>query len=260
MGANINLHGGSAMVRGVSKLTGAPVMATDLRASVSLVLAGLAAEGETVINRVYHLDRGYERLEEKLAACGAKVERMQGGQSVNEQLRLRAEDDEDLRDHRRGPAGLARGDERHGLPVRRAPLRARRQPLPLGELRGCRGSGPLVGADGATGRRLGCHGRSALTPCRSYERVNCGIRFDGIEHVRCKGIDRGDRGRILELLTIQVDAGCRDPAVRRRLGRPPRGGVDHLPPAGPGRAVADHLAAAASGRRQRLISSVPLFA
>jgi UDP-N-acetylglucosamine 1-carboxyvinyltransferase len=76
MGANINLHGGSAMVRGVGKLTGAPVMATDLRASVSLVLAGLAAEGETIINRVYHLDRGYERLEEKLAACGAKVERI----------------------------------------------------------------------------------------------------------------------------------------------------------------------------------------
>ncbi|HEX6980897.1 MAG TPA: UDP-N-acetylglucosamine 1-carboxyvinyltransferase [Alphaproteobacteria bacterium] len=76
MGANINLHGGSAMVRGVPKLTGAPVMATDLRASVSLVLAGLAAEGETVINRVYHLDRGYERLEEKLAACGADVERV----------------------------------------------------------------------------------------------------------------------------------------------------------------------------------------
>jgi UDP-N-acetylglucosamine 1-carboxyvinyltransferase len=76
MGANINLHGGSAMVRGVTKLTGAPVMATDLRASVSLVLAGLAAEGETIINRVYHLDRGYERLEEKLAACGAKVERI----------------------------------------------------------------------------------------------------------------------------------------------------------------------------------------
>ena len=59
------------MVRGVPRLTGAPVMATDLRASVSLVLAGLAAEGETVVNRVYHLDRGYERLEEKLAACGA---------------------------------------------------------------------------------------------------------------------------------------------------------------------------------------------
>ena len=76
MGANINLHGGSAMVRGVTKLTGAPVMATDLRASVSLVLAGLAAEGETIINRVYHLDRGYERLEEKLAACGAQVERI----------------------------------------------------------------------------------------------------------------------------------------------------------------------------------------
>ena len=79
MGANINLHGGSAMVRGVKSLTGAPVMATDLRASVSLVLAGLAAKGETVVNRVYHLDRGYERLEEKLAACGAEIERQKDG-------------------------------------------------------------------------------------------------------------------------------------------------------------------------------------
>jgi UDP-N-acetylglucosamine 1-carboxyvinyltransferase len=76
MGADINLHGTSAMVRGVPKLTGAPVMATDLRASVSLVLAGLAAEGETLVNRVYHLDRGYERLEEKLAACGADIMRV----------------------------------------------------------------------------------------------------------------------------------------------------------------------------------------
>jgi len=76
MGANINLHGSSAMVRGVKRLTGAPVMATDLRASVSLVIAGLAAEGDTVVNRVYHLDRGYERLEEKLAACGAEIERL----------------------------------------------------------------------------------------------------------------------------------------------------------------------------------------
>jgi UDP-N-acetylglucosamine 1-carboxyvinyltransferase len=78
MGANINLHGGSAMIRGVPRLTGAPVMATDLRASVSLVLAGLAADGDTIVNRVYHLDRGYERLEEKLAACGAEVERIKG--------------------------------------------------------------------------------------------------------------------------------------------------------------------------------------
>jgi len=76
MGANINVHGASAMVRGVARLTGAPVMATDLRASVSLVLAGLAADGETEINRVYHLDRGYERIEEKLAACGADIERV----------------------------------------------------------------------------------------------------------------------------------------------------------------------------------------
>jgi UDP-N-acetylglucosamine 1-carboxyvinyltransferase len=76
MGANINVHGASAMVRGVARLTGAPVMATDLRASVSLVLAGLAAQGETEINRVYHLDRGYERIEAKLAACGAEIERV----------------------------------------------------------------------------------------------------------------------------------------------------------------------------------------
>jgi len=75
MGANITVHGTSALVRGVPCLMGAPVMATDLRASVSLVVAGLVAEGETVINRVYHLDRGYEKIEEKLAACGARIER-----------------------------------------------------------------------------------------------------------------------------------------------------------------------------------------
>jgi UDP-N-acetylglucosamine 1-carboxyvinyltransferase len=78
MGADINVHGASAIVRGVKGLSGAPVMATDLRASVSLVLAGLAARGETQINRVYHLDRGYERLEEKLAACGADIKRVAG--------------------------------------------------------------------------------------------------------------------------------------------------------------------------------------
>ncbi len=77
MGADINVHGASAVVRGVPRLRGAQVMATDLRASVSLVLAGLAAEGETIVNRVYHLDRGYERLEEKLAACGAEIERIE---------------------------------------------------------------------------------------------------------------------------------------------------------------------------------------
>lgn len=77
MGANINIHGhASAIVRGVEKLSGAPVMATDLRASFALVLAGLAAEGETIVNRVYHLDRGYERLEEKLKAVGADIERI----------------------------------------------------------------------------------------------------------------------------------------------------------------------------------------
>jgi UDP-N-acetylglucosamine 1-carboxyvinyltransferase len=76
MGANITVHGASAMVRGVKSLTGAQVMATDLRASVSLVVAGLAAGGETIINRVYHLDRGYERLEEKLSSLGADIERL----------------------------------------------------------------------------------------------------------------------------------------------------------------------------------------
>ena len=76
MGARITTHGNSAMIRGVSELTGAEVMATDLRASVSLVLAGLAAKGETVINRVYHIDRGYARIEEKLSACGAIIKRV----------------------------------------------------------------------------------------------------------------------------------------------------------------------------------------
>ncbi len=76
MGARINAHGSSAIIRGVPQLSGAPVMATDLRASVSLVLAGLAAQGETTISRVYHLDRGYEAVEQKLAACGARIERL----------------------------------------------------------------------------------------------------------------------------------------------------------------------------------------
>ena len=78
MGARINVHGASAIVRGVPSLSGAPVMATDLRASVSLILAGLAAQGETLVNRVYHLDRGYEAVEQKLAACGAEIERLPG--------------------------------------------------------------------------------------------------------------------------------------------------------------------------------------
>ncbi|WP_417241107.1 UDP-N-acetylglucosamine 1-carboxyvinyltransferase [Celeribacter halophilus] len=76
MGANIEVHGGHATVHGVEKLKGAPVMATDLRASVSLILAGLAAEGETVVSRVYHLDRGYEFIERKLSGIGAQVERI----------------------------------------------------------------------------------------------------------------------------------------------------------------------------------------
>jgi UDP-N-acetylglucosamine 1-carboxyvinyltransferase len=77
-GARIHLDGETAIVEGISKLRGAPVMATDLRASVSLVIAGLVAEGETMVNRVYHLDRGFERLEDKLSACGATIERISG--------------------------------------------------------------------------------------------------------------------------------------------------------------------------------------
>lgn len=79
LGADIQLHGDTATIKGVKALKGAPVMATDLRASVSLVIAGLAGEGETVINRVYHLDRGFEQLERKLSACGAEIERLSSG-------------------------------------------------------------------------------------------------------------------------------------------------------------------------------------
>lgn len=77
-GARIHLDGETATIDGIAKLRGAPVMATDLRASVSLVIAALAAEGETMVNRIYHLDRGFERLEEKLSACGAQIERISG--------------------------------------------------------------------------------------------------------------------------------------------------------------------------------------
>jgi UDP-N-acetylglucosamine 1-carboxyvinyltransferase len=79
MGAEVEIHGRSSVVHGVEKLTGAQVMATDLRASMSLILAGLAAEGDTEVLRVYHLDRGYERLEEKLSAVGATIERVSAG-------------------------------------------------------------------------------------------------------------------------------------------------------------------------------------
>ena len=78
LGADIHLDGQVATVTGVTALKGAEVMATDLRASVSLVIAGLAAEGETVVNRVYHLDRGFERIENKLGRCGAHIERLTG--------------------------------------------------------------------------------------------------------------------------------------------------------------------------------------
>ena len=76
LGADIRIDGNTAVVKGVEKLEGATVMATDLRASASLIIAGLVAEGETTIERIYHLDRGYERLEEKLSALGARVRRL----------------------------------------------------------------------------------------------------------------------------------------------------------------------------------------
>ncbi len=104
LGADISVQGGEARVRGVEQLEGAQVMATDLRASVSLVIAGLAARGETVVNRVYHLDRGFERLEQKLAACGAgrptgKGSRRRGMSMTDEPVRLRllVEDAEDVK-------------------------------------------------------------------------------------------------------------------------------------------------------------------
>jgi len=79
LGADIEVEGNAAIVKGVAKLTGADVMATDLRASACLVIAGLVAEGQTTIDRIYHLDRGYERIEEKLSGLGARIERVKSG-------------------------------------------------------------------------------------------------------------------------------------------------------------------------------------
>ena len=76
MGANIRLNGNTAIITGIERLTGAPVMATDLRASAGLILAGLAADGETTVERIYHVDRGYERIEEKLSMLGADIKRI----------------------------------------------------------------------------------------------------------------------------------------------------------------------------------------
>ena len=90
MGAKIRLDGNTAIVTGREKISGAPVMATDLRASASLVLAGLAAEGETTISRVYHIDRGYERIEEKLSKLGARIERHSASENWMQGARLDA--------------------------------------------------------------------------------------------------------------------------------------------------------------------------
>jgi UDP-N-acetylglucosamine 1-carboxyvinyltransferase len=78
LGADLRVEGNTAIIRGVEKMTGAPIMATDLRASASLVLAGLVARGETVVDRIYHIDRGYENIEEKLGSLGAKIRRLPG--------------------------------------------------------------------------------------------------------------------------------------------------------------------------------------
>ena len=76
MGADIDINGNTAIIKGVKELTGAPVMATDLRASASLILAGLVAKGETIVDRIYHIDRGYECIEEKLTKIGANIKRL----------------------------------------------------------------------------------------------------------------------------------------------------------------------------------------
>ena len=128
MGARINVHGASAIVRGVPTLSGAPVMATDLRASVSLVLAGLAAQGETVVNRVYHLDRGFEAVEQKLAGCGADVERIGGVSRARQSLfartrcpRFRHSRESGNPGRRNGSAGVPDNDPgRHHWFVERA--------------------------------------------------------------------------------------------------------------------------------------------
>ena len=78
LGSDIRIEGKTAIIKGVERLTGAPIMATDLRASASLVLAGLVAEGETTVDRIYHIDRGYENIEEKLGGLGAKIRRVAG--------------------------------------------------------------------------------------------------------------------------------------------------------------------------------------
>ena len=172
MGASINVHGASAMVRGVPRLTGAPVMATDLRASVSLVLAGLAAEGDTILNRVYHLDRGYERLTEKLAACGAEIERLEGlRRAMADALKLRARDAGDLEmiaailqdalvpldGHEISPAGAALRAHAEPLPLgRRAEGACRERRLPL-RTAGEAGGDEIRGAGRCPLRRPGRH-------------------------------------------------------------------------------------------------------
>ena len=223
MGANINVHGASALVRGVPRLMGAPVMATDLRASVSLVVAGLAAAGETVINRVYHLDRGYERLEEKLAglrrpdreAARWRLTRARGAQAAR-RGRRRSGGDLGL------SAGRARRRSRPRLCAGGAQLSVRRQPIPLGKR--------------ARARR----------PARpAIERVLCGDHVQRGGGVSYRGFRRSDDDRILSLLAIRPgDSNGREsisnfPAARRSGSR------SRASCATPGsrRAVADPMAA-----------------
>ena len=210
-------------------------MATDLRASVSLVLAGLAAEGETMVNRVYHLDRGYERLEEKLAACGADIERISPADApgrakegrMAERLKLRAADEEDLRTVSAIlQDALVPVSEMAYLPAG-TPLRPGRQPLPLGGRAWLHRGG---------GNRRG-RGRARL---RAHP---AGLCFDGVTAVRLRNIDRRRHSRILELLHRRLGARLPYPHLRRRRGDP-LGGSAHLAAARRHlRALADAVAA-----------------
>ena len=145
--ADIRIDGDVATVRGVEKLKGAPVMATDLRASVSLVLAGLVAEGETIVNRVYHLDRGFDRLEEKLSP-GRRRYRAGFRMSRPIRLKLAAADAEDLRDPLGAAAGCRAQAQGFRLAAQEAALRGAGQPAALG-----RADGQDAGARGPAFRR-----------------------------------------------------------------------------------------------------------
>ena len=197
MGAQIEVHGGTATVTGVEKLRGAPVMATDLRASVSLILAGLAAEGETRVARVYHLDRGYERVEEKLSACGARIERRAraGGMTDARFEDARFEDGAEL------PLRL-RAETAEDLAVMSALLQdAVAQTSEIAWARQHRRFTLLLNRfrweDAPAAERQG----------RPFERVRAVLAVDSVLKARTNGIDPRDRGLVLELLALAFEPG-----------------------------------------------------